>query len=213
MGLTWWLRSFHKLRVAVGVILTLLVIMPALPDAFWNRIGTISTYGQEQDESAVGRLHFWDVALSMARRNPLLGVGFNGYNKAYDSFDTSDGAFGRQRSVHSTYLGVLAELGYLGLILFVTILGCSFRACGQVRRLALRNQVPIELGNAALAVETSLIAYVITAAFLPSQYNEMSWHFIGLSVALRQIAIQRLAVRPLFSVSKEPVAAEASIAL
>ena len=73
MGLTWWLRSFHKLRVAVGVILTLLVVVPVLPDAFWNRIHTISTYGQEQDVSAVGRLHFWDVALSMARSESASG--------------------------------------------------------------------------------------------------------------------------------------------
>lgn len=212
MGLTWWLRSFHKLRIAVGVILTLLIVVPVLPDAFWTRMNTIHTHGQEQDVSALGRLHFWDVALNMAAANPLVGVGFNGFNKSYDSFDTSDGAFGRQRSVHSSYLGVLAELGYPGLILFVTILGCSFTTCGQVRRLASRNEVPVDLGNAALALESSLIAYVITSAFLASQYNEMVWHFIGLTVALRQIAIQILAVRPLFSVSKEPVAAQVVVA-
>jgi probable O-glycosylation ligase (exosortase A-associated) len=206
MGLAWWLRSFHKLRIAVGIVLTLLVVVPALPDAFWNRIHTISTYGQDLDTSAAGRLHFWDVALGMAAANPLLGVGFNGYNKAYDSFDTSDGTFGRQRSVHSTYLGVLAELGYPGLVLFVTILGCSFTACGQVRKLASRNEVPIELGNAAVALESSLIAFVITGAFLPSQYSEMTWHFIGLSVALRQIAVQKLAAQPVFAAAYEPIA-------
>jgi putative inorganic carbon (hco3(-)) transporter len=190
MGVTWWLRSFHKLPVAVGVIITLLVVVPVLPDAFWNRINTIHTYDQEQ--SALGRFYFWTVALSMAAANPLLGIGFNGYNRAYDSFDTSDRIFGRERSVHSTYFGVLAELGYPGLILFVTILGCSFTACGRVRRLALCNQVPIELGNAARALETSLIAYVIAGAFLPSQYNEMFWHLIGLTVALRGIALQEV---------------------
>jgi len=213
MGVSWWLRSFHKLRVALCVILTLVVIVPVLPDAFWNRIQTVYNYREEQDVSALGRMHFWNVALSMAAANPLLGVGFNGYNKAYDSFDTSDGNFGRQRSVHSAYLGVLAELGYPGLILFVCIVGCLFTACNQVRRLAYRNEVPIELGNGALALETSLIAYMITAAFLPSQYSEVAWHFIGLSIALRQIAIQRLAVRPLFSTSKEPVPTQVVSAL
>jgi putative inorganic carbon (hco3(-)) transporter len=206
MGVSWWLRSFHKLRVTLGVILTLVVVVPVLPDAFWNRIQTVYNYREEQDASALGRMHFWNVALSMAAANPLLGVGFNGYNKAYDSFDTSDGNFGRQRSVHSAYLGVLAELGYPGLVLFVTILGCSFTACGQVRKLASRNEVPIELGIAAVALESSLIAFIVTGAFLPSQYSEMVWHFIGLSVALRQIAVQKLAARPVFAAAHELIA-------
>jgi len=206
MGLTWWLRSFYKLRVAVYVILTLLIVVPVLPGAFWNRIQTIHDYGQEQDASALGRLHFWTVALSMAAANPLLGVGFNGYNKAYDSFDASDGAFGRQRSVHSTYLGLVGELGYPGLVLYVTILGCSFTACGQVRKLASRNEVPIELGMAAVALESSLVAFIVTGAFLSSQYNEMAWHFIGLSAALRQIAVQKLAAQPVFAAAHEPIA-------
>jgi putative inorganic carbon (HCO3(-)) transporter len=188
------------------VILTLLIVVPVLPGAFWNRIQTIHDYGQEQDASALGRLHFWTVALSMAAANPLLGVGFNGYNKAYDSFDASDGAFGRQRSVHSTYLGLVGELGYPGLVLYVTILGCSFTACGQVRKLASRNEVPIELGMAAVALESSLVAFIVTGAFLPSQYNEMAWHFIGLSAALRQIAVQKLAAQPVFAAAHEPIA-------
>jgi probable O-glycosylation ligase (exosortase A-associated) len=212
MGLTWWLRSFHKLRIAVGIVLTLVVVVPVLPDAFWNRIHTISPYGQEQDTSAAGRFYFWDVALSMAATNPLLGVGFNGYNKAYDSFDTSDGIFGRGRSVHSTYLGVLAELGYPGLVLYGAILGCSFAACARVRKLASGKEVPIEFGLAAVALESSLIAFMITGAFLPSQYNEMFWHFIGLTVALKQIAMQRLATHPRSFELEKAVPAQAVVA-
>ena len=211
MGLIWWVRSFYKLRVAVCVLLTLLIVVPVLPDAFWNRIQTINDYGQERDASVLGRLHFWTVALKMAATNPLLGVGFNGYNKAYDRFDTSDGAFGRQRSVHSTYLGVLGELGYPGLLLFLTILGSSFTTCGQVRRLASRSEVPLELGQGAVALETSLIAFVISGAFLPSQYNEMAWHCIGLSAALRQITVGVRAADQPHSQRLRPIAACADI--
>jgi putative inorganic carbon (HCO3(-)) transporter len=193
LGLIWWLRSFQKFRVAVAMIVMVLIVWPMLPGSFWKRMETIETYAQDEDKSALGRLHYWDVAYGMAAANPFLGIGFSGYNRAYDDFDFSEGLYGRGRSVHNSYLGVLAELGYPGFFLYITILLCALKNCEYVRRLASRNEVPMDIGKSGIALEASLIVFVVGGSFIPFQYNEMVWHIIGLSIALRQIASKSLA--------------------
>jgi probable O-glycosylation ligase (exosortase A-associated) len=191
MGGVWWLRSYRKLQGLMVMIMVLAIIVPMLPSAFWNRMSTIQTYEEEEDKSAIARLHYWSTAIDMAAANPILGVGFRIYNDAYNTYDSSGGAYGPWRSVHNSFLGVLAEVGYVGFFLFVAIILAAFRACAQVRRLAFRNAVLSDFGRAAIALEASVVAFVVGGSFLTFHYNEMIWHVIGLSTVLRRLAIQQ----------------------
>ena len=204
MGGVWILRTHHKIRNLLGVLVVLVIVLPALPDTFWNRMGTIRTYEEEEDKSAIGRLHFWSVAGAMATRNPILGIGFNSYNNAYDAYDVSAGKYGNDRSVHSSFFGVLAELGYVGLFLYVLILLSAFRACAYVRRVASRNGALVDLGKGAVAIQTSLVAFVVGGSFVSFQYNEILWHVIGLSMVLRRLAAQQEQVLATQLMIKEP---------
>ena len=204
MGGVWILRTRHKLRNVLGMLVVLVIVLPAIPDAFWNRMGTIRTYEEEEDKSAIGRVHFWSVAGDMAARNPILGIGFNSYNKAYDVYDFSGGKYGNERSVHSSFFGVLAELGYVGLFLYVLILVSAFRACAHVRRVASRNGTLVDLGKGAVAIQTSLVAFVVGGSFVPFQYNEILWHVIGLSIVLRRLAAQQEQVLSTKLMVKQP---------
>ena len=134
MAVVWGVRSVNRVRIFAAGILLAIIIVPVLPSTFWERMGTIQTYEEEKDDSALGRLHFWSVALRMAAANPVLGVGFNSYNKAYDSYDFSDGEYGQGRSVHSSFFGILAETGYIRCLLYLMIFVTAFRACSYVRR-------------------------------------------------------------------------------
>jgi hypothetical protein len=164
-----------------------MIVLPALPDAFWARMHTIETY--EEDESATGRLHFWQVAIQMANAN-LLGIGHNAYNTAYDTYDFSHGKYGRGRSVHSSFFGILAEAGYIGFALYTAILVGAFRSCHRVQKQAVTQDIPVELVHGAAALEASLAAFVVGGSFVPFQYNEMLWHFIGITIVLQQLADQ-----------------------
>jgi probable O-glycosylation ligase (exosortase A-associated) len=216
MGGVWWLRSQHKLRGLIATLLVLSVVLPALPHKFWDRMRTIQTYEDEQEESALSRLHFWAVAMDMAAANPILGAGFNSYNKAYDAYDFSNGQYGKERSVHSSFFGVLAELGYVGILLYGAILFSAFRACAQVRKFAAQHGEEAALGKSAIALETSLSAFVVGGSFVAFQYNEMLWHMIGLTMVLKQLVVkherQNLSVeqrgdQSLFFLPKPPIAA------
>jgi O-antigen ligase len=152
-------------------------------------MGTITASSEQQDASARGRLHFWEVATAMANAKPFTGVGFNGFERSYTAYDrTKD--FGEDRSVHSVWFGLLSELGYPGLLLFVAILLSGIWSCRQVGAIAKRDPSRAELGHYARALSTSLVVYAAGGTFLPAQYNEMLWHFVGMTIALQAIAIE-----------------------
>ena len=190
-------RSPKRLAATAAIVVATAVIVPVLPQEFWDRMGTIKAPSADaleskevsgDDVSSLGRLHFWSVATSMANANPVLGVGHNSFNVAYDAYDDLNGAFGRRRSVHSTWFGVLAELGYPGLLLHVSQLLLALIACARARKAARLCEQVAELKKYAFALEASLVVFIVGGTFLPSQYAENLWHIIGLSIALDTMA-------------------------
>ena len=68
----------------------------------------------QRNDVSEGRLYFWEVAFEMANANPILGVGHNSFMAAFNQYDTSNGQYGTRRAVHSSWMAVLADLGYPG---------------------------------------------------------------------------------------------------
>lgn len=191
-GMHFW-RSPNKVRTMAAFVILLAVVVPVLPDAYWDRMATITAPADERDQSQTGRLHFWQVAVAMANDHPILGVGHRGYEPAYDAYDWSQGELGRRRAVHSAWFGVLAEVGYPGLLIYVAIVVSSFFACRRVRQSAARGEVPGELGAYARALETGLVAFLVGGSFVSFQYCEMLWHYFGLTMALERVAVRAAA--------------------
>jgi probable O-glycosylation ligase (exosortase A-associated) len=185
------LRSQQRGRLLLGCLVALAILLPTLPDTFWERVSTIRTYEEDQDKSVLGRLHFWTVALEMGKVSPFLGVGFGGYNASYDAYDSSQGEFGTNRSVHSSFLGVLAELGYVGAILYGLIYMSALRACGRIRKRGAKDAMLSEVGKVAAALELSLVAFLVGGCFIPLQYNEMLWHVFALTIVIERLAAQQ----------------------
>ncbi len=190
LGVMYWFRSPRKLRVVLGMALVAGLLAVVLPSAFWDRMETIRSYHEVEETSAQGRLHFWRMAVDMAASRPLVGIGFGAYNAAYDAYDSSQGVYGKGRSVHSAWFGVLAETGYPGLLLYVLVLAFAFRNCRRVQRLALEGEGDGELAAYGAALEAAFVVYFVGGTFLPHQYNEMAWHWVALSVALLDVTLR-----------------------
>jgi len=192
LGILYWFRSRNKFMLALTLVVLVCAIAPVMPNEFWDRMRTIQNYQQVEDASALSRLHFWGVATAMAVANPVFGVGFNGYNPSYDEYDFSGGEYGSQRSVHSTWFAVLAEQGIVGFALYVTIILLAVYNCIQSRRKMRRKGATKDdaLTRFAVSIESALAVFIVGGTFLPFQYNEMLWHFIGISMVLRQLTAQ-----------------------
>jgi probable O-glycosylation ligase (exosortase A-associated) len=181
-GVVLW-RSPYRFRSLVGAALVAGLIFTVMPDSFWTRMQSITASDEERDTSASIRLHLWQVATRMANAHPALGVGFSAYRPAYQSYDFSLGEWGNDRAVHSAWFGVLAEMGYPGLVLLVGSLLMAFWTCRRIRRTAVGPDA-FALRMYAGALQGSLVAYAIGMTFLAGQYNEMYWHLLGVTVAL-----------------------------
>ncbi len=188
-GMYFW-RSQHKLRTIAAFAVAVAIVLPVLPQQYWDRMATITAPAGERDDSQQSRLHFWQVAVAMANDRPLLGVGHNGYPRAYNRYDWTNGQFMTNRAVHSAWFGVLGELGYPGLLIFLTLVWSSMRACRRVRRSAQRGEIPGPLGPYAIGLESSLVAFIVGGSFVSFHYNEMLWHFFALTMALESVAVK-----------------------
>lgn len=190
MCVMYMFRSRNRVRTALLVAVVAGVLLPLMPAEYWARMQTITSSGEERDGSAAGRLHFWDTARRMAADHPLLGVGTNGFQAAYDDYDLSDGEFGRGRAVHSTWFGVLADQGYVGIALFTGLMAGALRACARARAAA-RNVPGREMLFAfAGAMQAALVTVAVGGSFLSFHYVEILWHFMALSFALSRITRQ-----------------------
>ena len=115
-GVFAWQKVENKalLIMAGGAAAGLLLVLAGISDR--------SSGGAAEDgidASAMGRIYAWQAAWNMAVSNPLSGVGLN--NFYYNYFFYSPHWDGKNHAVHSTWLGVLAETGFIGFIAFVTV--------------------------------------------------------------------------------------------
>ncbi|RJG42480.1 oligosaccharide repeat unit polymerase [Motilimonas pumila] len=138
------------------------------------------------DASAMGRLYAWQAAWGMALDNPLSGVGLNNFYANYYFY--SPHWDGLNHAVHSTWFGILAETGFLGLLIFTGLMLKLIR-CGQYNLSALRNTqhtVPLVIDISCRAVFVALIATVISATFLTQGFTWPIYVLAAMVIALRQ---------------------------
>jgi O-antigen ligase len=180
-------RSPRKFRALIGAATIAGLVFLVMPQQFWDRMNTINASEEDRGDSAEGRLHFWSVARAMANAKPLTGVGFDGFSQSYEDYNTS-GDFGGERAAHSVWFGLLADMGYPGLILFVLLWGSSLVSCWRVSVKCKGDPQRKDLRLYANALMTSLVTFAVGGTFLPYQYNEMIWHFFGLATTLTFLA-------------------------
>jgi probable O-glycosylation ligase (exosortase A-associated) len=187
LAIVYWLQSQKKIRTLVSLALVATLALSVMPQDFWDRMHTITSPSQERDESARGRLYFWEVAKDMAAAKPIVGVGFDGFERSYNAYDKSGGIFGGDRAVHSTWFGVLADTGYLGFAFFASLFLQTCWCLFNVGRRRLQTAgADIRIHSRALF--TSLLAFAVGGTFVNLQYNEMLWHFIALAAVLQLLA-------------------------
>jgi putative inorganic carbon (HCO3(-)) transporter len=204
-------RRFTALAGLLAVVTLVLAVVP-IPQQYVERLSTIRTYNQADDEdpegakeSAKSRTHFWQVGIVMATNKPL-GVGIKQYEAAYDRFDFLHGRYGHKRAIHSAHLQVLAELGFFAAFLWVLMFAYGYFACMRVRARAANERLRPELRRflvtAANGLMASMAGFIVGGAFLSLAYNELTWLTFAMVAAL-----DRLSVRLEYEPAAAPVAA------
>ena len=143
---------------------------------------------QGVDESAMGRIYAWEAAFKMALDNPLTGVGLDNFFSNY--FFYSSHWDGLNHAVHSTWFGVLAETGFLGLIIFLILIGSLVKTIrSTLKQLSeTANAIDPNLNAAAYAVYAGLIGTIVSGTFLTQGFNWPIYILSALIVAVANIS-------------------------
>jgi O-antigen ligase len=145
--------------------------------------------------STSGRSDIWKVGLRMARANPILGIGSGNFTIAEQHYLlTSPGKItavdlilDTPQPAHNIYLHVLAEMGVVGLALFLSVIVLSLRAAVKaVKLFSARGDQSMEILGRALVL--ALVGILAADFFVSDQYSKQLWLLLGLGPALLAIA-------------------------
>ncbi len=141
-----------------------------------------------------GREDIWRVGGRMVRANPVLGVGAGNYTISAKHYLVEPGLVRRQefiidnpKQAHNIYLHVLAELGVVGLGIFLAIVAALLACVVRAARLFARR------GDTAMEIICRgmfpTLCGVLAASFFASQlYSKPLWILLALCPALLAIA-------------------------
>jgi probable O-glycosylation ligase (exosortase A-associated) len=164
------------------------------PSSWWQRVETIGAY--QTDESAANRFAAWRTSFNVAVDRPLIGGGFSAietdkvdfkYNKTDWRASKSEQEKSRSRAAHSVFFQVLGDHGFLGLALWLAIVGTGI--LNLLRVIALSRDHP-ELDWARLLARTMLITflgYLSAGTFLSMAYYDVFLCLLAVTAALREI--------------------------
>lgn len=176
-----WLKSDKKFVMAAVIIPLLPMMFLFMPDSWHERMATIENY--EEDASAMGRINAWKYSMNAANDN-ITGVGMNSWS--YETFALYAPDPEKVHAAHSIYFSVIADHGWIGFIMFMTIFGGAWVVANGVIRHGDRSEEHKWASGMARMIQVSLVAYATGGAFLSLSYFDLPWHLVAIILLLQQ---------------------------
>ena len=137
------------------------------------------------DASALSRLNAWQYSWNLAKNYPITGGGFDAFTPDLFMRYAPNGK--DVHGPHSIYFGVLAEHGFIGLSLYLTVVAtCLFTMYRLVRRA--RYHGDDQTASYANMFRFGLIGFLASGAFLGRAYFDFYFSLVGCVAILRQVA-------------------------
>jgi putative inorganic carbon (hco3(-)) transporter len=181
-----------RVRVSpVNAILAALVIIALIPTNVGRRALTMVPLieGGTIDDSAEKRWLLLDAGFRIWTDHPILGVGAGNFGRRYPEYANLVGwngidyiPAGVRQYPHNLYLELAVEMGLLGLLMFLSLIGAALLALYRSRQILLARG---EDANAALvtAVAIAIAGYLVASIFLHSGYERYLWLILAFAVA------------------------------
>jgi O-antigen ligase len=153
----------QKIFVLITLFVAVMFFFPLIPQSVIGRLGTIGNSIGEGDLG--GRANLWRVGLAALADHPILGIGGG-------AMEHTIGA-----AVHNTFISVIAETGFIGFVLFFSILGL---VCYKVSKLPRRTSelwltifMTWAIGVMSLSWEFRKVTWIILSfAIIESSFEE-----------------------------------------
>ena len=199
MGLFFILNSRQKLRIIIPLLILIPVVYGVLPSKWFSRLDSIESY--EEDGSALGRINAWHFAFNFSKDHPIMGGGYGTFNRElFYIYAPEPENF---HDAHNIFFEVLAEQGYVGLLIFVSIGLLTFLS---IRWIVVNTRGSPELywcRDLSSMIFASLIGYIVGGLFVGLAYFDLPYHLIAIVVILRE-HVKQVKAGLIPAVSSEP---------
>lgn len=101
----------QKLLIFAILLVSLLALLPFIPQSVIARLGTIGDSIGEGDLG--GRVTLWQEGIAVLAQHPMFGIGGGAIDYTIGS------------AVHNTFISVATETGFVGFVIFLSILGLA----------------------------------------------------------------------------------------
>jgi O-antigen ligase len=186
--------KINPYKVIVGAVLVVVIVVPLLPPSYLDRLKTLTGLFPDNADSQTevslrGRTSELTIAARMFANNPLFGVGYANFSVNYADYNLELGVDTRAgaREAHDLYLEILAETGIIGFAAFLAVIITVFAGLRRARHLFLAINRP-DLGSRVVAIQSSLIAFLVTSLFLHGAYIRYFWLIISVAMGATVLA-------------------------
>jgi probable O-glycosylation ligase (exosortase A-associated) len=191
LGVAFWLKSNHKILIAVVAIMLLPVAYNYAPAEWKERQQTVETAAVE-DSSFIGRLWAWKVATMIALDDPLTGGGMkaNIDPLLWQTYAPYTSDFGpiytppvpeylKPLAAHNIYFQVLGSSGFAGLIIFLFMLWSGFWRCWRMS-VSKVESLPTWKKDLTKAISLTFIGYGVTGLNVSLAYFELVYALLAI---------------------------------
>jgi putative inorganic carbon (hco3(-)) transporter len=196
-----WLRTRKKLIYPAIALVVGLSALSFMPPEFWARLDTIRH--PQSDPSFVGRENSWHVAYGYAVDHFPFGAGIYGpqLGALYHQYEPD----ARPLAAHSIYFQVLGENGFVGLALYLAMIGSSLLDLRKIRRATRGAPDLLWARDLASMLQLSLLAFAVGGAALSMAYYDLFVIDICVGSALRRYVNVALAIPAQQPALEEPI--------
>jgi putative inorganic carbon (HCO3(-)) transporter len=183
-----WLKSSGKLVTGTLGLLALGLALLFMPPEWMERMQSIPNY--QDDPSALGRINAWWFSFNLANDHPILGGGLQTFTpELFLLYAPNPTSF---HDAHSIFFEVLAEQGYVGLGLFVTMGILTLSMAGRTRRMAREREDLRWASLLAGMLQVGLVGYIVGGFFLGLAYFDLPYSLMALMVATHGVVLREI---------------------
>lgn len=168
-------------KLVIGVFIAALIYL-IIPAEFKARFETAG-----QDTTSVTRLEYWKNGVQMANDHPIFGVGYMNWTQYYRDHYFDADLYRRLEVAHNTFVQAMAELGYVGLFIFLLMCFASFKLNIQTRRIGTKSNNNLYL-YLPIGFNIALLGLFVTTFFIAALYYPFYWIHFALTVSLNKAA-------------------------
>jgi O-antigen ligase len=193
------LRMVQRQHI-VAIAIALALVFVSFP-AYWTRVSTLAAVGSLTEGGGTGAVdgsvlsratETLSAALVMVD-HPLIGVGPGLFPTYYEEYAKVVGIRIKDdatREAHNLYLGLGAELGVTGLILFLIVAFVTVRMILVARRRSIDRRPDLERLTTPFAL--SIMTYHVTGMFLHLSFARFYWLMLAVAGAAAVITLREM---------------------